>query len=539
MTRRLIWLQLLAIFSYLIDLILLSYVGAELSGNSSFIHQVNLLLSGNIDGYFVYTLIITMLVTNLLLTNIINYFQSLNASKLGVYLSDKIYSGHFNRPLIEIMRLSSGNFVNLLLVDVVRVTNSILIPSFLLIPRIVGAAILLTYLTIENANASLLALMILVFFLCFYNIIKNTLTSSSAILQNSLEARTNIINTSLRQARAVKIDRKLPSLLRSLQQHGENFAMAISKNQTLSSFPKTFIEYSLMGVVVISSFMISPENVAILGGPILIVIGVTLRMLPGIQLAFLFFSALKANRASLESVEQALRNSNTCDVRQQFAKHKLTLESEANPIRNLSIMGLNFSYDGTKIIKNLNFYHDFSVPLYIVGPSGSGKSTLLDLLTGLLKVQSGQIMYSEKLSPEELLANEKFTYVGADDFIPECNLTDLFNIPRGGTPECLRLLEFLELNFIAQEISERGDFAINEFGANISRGQKQRLLLIKSVLSSKPVVLLDEVASGLDRRMVRKMKSLISVYSDRLSFVIISHDENFIIKSRDNVICLS
>lgn len=57
----------------------------------------------------------------------------------------------------------------------------------------------------------------------------------------------------------------------------------------------------------------------------------------------------------------------------------------------LDVNNLNFSYADKTIIKNLSFSVPDGAFISILGPSGCGKSTLLNVLSGLLKPQSGEI----------------------------------------------------------------------------------------------------------------------------------------------------
>ena len=57
----------------------------------------------------------------------------------------------------------------------------------------------------------------------------------------------------------------------------------------------------------------------------------------------------------------------------------------------LDVNNLNFSYADKTIIRNLSFSVPDGAFISILGPSGCGKSTLLNVLSGLLKPQSGEI----------------------------------------------------------------------------------------------------------------------------------------------------
>ena len=75
------------------------------------------------------------------------------------------------------------------------------------------------------------------------------------------------------------------------------------------------------------------------------------------------------------------------------------------------IKGLSFSYHTltgeTKVLNHISFSVDEGEFVSIVGPSGCGKSTLLSLLSGMLKMESGEIIFANKIGNCHLLANNE------------------------------------------------------------------------------------------------------------------------------------
>lgn len=63
---------------------------------------------------------------------------------------------------------------------------------------------------------------------------------------------------------------------------------------------------------------------------------------------------------------------------------------------NLNVNGINFSYNGTPVLEQVNFAVDKGELLAILGPNGAGKTTLLKCMNAIHKPGSGSVLVKEK-----------------------------------------------------------------------------------------------------------------------------------------------
>jgi energy-coupling factor transport system ATP-binding protein len=153
----------------------------------------------------------------------------------------------------------------------------------------------------------------------------------------------------------------------------------------------------------------------------------------------------------------------------------------------------------------------------IVGPSGSGKSTLLEILAGLAKKTTGQILWREQeLTPDHLqqLAGLVFQF-------PErhfCGSTLLEEL-RLGHPDLSKeridsALEAVGLSHLSLNLSPR----------SLSGGQQRRLALAVQLIRQPYLLLLDEPTAGLDWSMRRQLISVLAKLKTEWSLLIVSHE---------------
>ena len=161
--------------------------------------------------------------------------------------------------------------------------------------------------------------------------------------------------------------------------------------------------------------------------------------------------------------------------------------------------------------------------LSIVGPSGAGKSTILNALAGFIPLTSGVIKWNgsdiTKLDPGLRPLSILF-----QDYNLFSHLTVKDNIAIGLRPN-LKLddLETEMVNSVIEEVGLSKFKFIKPF--QLSGGQRTRVSLARSIVRSKPILLLDEAFSGLGPALRSEMIKLIKDKSikEGTTLIMVSH----------------
>ena len=159
----------------------------------------------------------------------------------------------------------------------------------------------------------------------------------------------------------------------------------------------------------------------------------------------------------------------------------------------------------------------------IVGPSGAGKSTILNALAGFIPLTSGVIKWNgldiTKLDPGLRPLSILF-----QDYNLFSHLTVKDNIAIGLRPN-LKLddLETEMVNSVIEEVGLSKFKFIKPF--QLSGGQRTRVSLARSIVRSKPILLLDEAFSGLGPALRSEMVKLIKDKSikEGITLIMVSH----------------
>lgn len=171
----------------------------------------------------------------------------------------------------------------------------------------------------------------------------------------------------------------------------------------------------------------------------------------------------------------------------------------------ISIQSLSFAYKpAAPILNDICTEFPQASVCGIVGLNGAGKTTLFNLLSGLLPLQQGKILYRG-----HRLGFASAAFLPAENFFyPYCTGLDYLRLFAGKE----RIVE----------INELFNLPLNEFTDNFSTGMRKKLALMGTLLQDKPIVLLDEPFNGLDLESCGVLSLIIDQLRARGKTVLVS-----------------
>ncbi|MBO4266333.1 MAG: ABC transporter ATP-binding protein [Lachnospiraceae bacterium] len=204
---------------------------------------------------------------------------------------------------------------------------------------------------------------------------------------------------------------------------------------------------------------------------------------------------------------------------------------------------LNVGYD-KDILENITVSVEPGKTVVLIGPNGSGKSTLLRTVTGLLSARGGRILIGEtdrtQMSVKETAS--KLSMVMTESIRPE--LMTCRQVIESGRYPYTGMFGRLSPDDRAKvdeaiAFTETEDVADKLF-TNISDGQRQRVLLARSVCQDPDVLVLDEPTSFLDiRYKIDILTKIRSLSADKGVAVLMSiHEPEIAMKLADVVVAV-
>ena len=206
-------------------------------------------------------------------------------------------------------------------------------------------------------------------------------------------------------------------------------------------------------------------------------------------------------------------------------------------VRNLS---KSFPIDGSResvVLHEVSFTLPNKGFYFVIGKSGCGKSTLLNLLMGLMKPNEGNIFFEGKNV-------SKFNNAELSDYLKDDIgiIFQSYNLLNGYTvKENLKIVssikgvdekEKINTLLLRYGLYDKEDYLVDK----LSGGEKQRLALIRALISSPKILFCDEPTGALDKANSLLLMEELRTLSKKILVVCVSHNNELFNRFADGII---
>lgn len=201
----------------------------------------------------------------------------------------------------------------------------------------------------------------------------------------------------------------------------------------------------------------------------------------------------------------------------------------------MQLKNINFGYEQDKeVLKNINLTIRKGEFIGIAGLSGVGKTTLVDIIAGLYKPSSGEILIDDKVINGRL----KIGYIPQEFCLISGNIREnvAFGSDEIDDERVIEALKKAQLYDFVKNNYKNGIYE-NPFTDSIglSLGQKQRMAIARALYINPDILIFDEATSSLDLKTEDEICRVLTELKGQKTIIVIAHRLSTI-KSADRIV---
>lgn len=331
-------------------------------------------------------------------------------------------------------------------------------------------------------------------------------------LVGTLQASATIKRFGLEHVMMEKNEAQLIGLLRTLYATGTRNIAVSTVAEFLTKLFTLFILW--IGSILVIERTLTPGTLlsfySIIGyftGPVLVLIGSTKSFQEAMIAADRLFEIME-----LETEEAA-----------QFGRYQCSFKTGT-----IVFDKVGFRYGSRQtVFTDLSFQINSGACIGIAGESGSGKSTLLHLLLRLYPLQNGQIRIGETDISDVSLTElrEKIAIVPQETDILSGTILENICLNRAvDMDRVIQLCQQVGLDDFIRSLPEGYHTVLQEQGANVSGGQKQKMGIVRALYRQPAILLLDEATASLDTISESVVQKCLQYHRQKgITIIIVAH----------------
>jgi ABC-type bacteriocin/lantibiotic exporter with double-glycine peptidase domain len=473
----------------------------------------------------------------MLIANSINVMGSLAMSRMalriGTELQSTLFGEYLSRPYAFHTRANASALFNNILHETARVTNGILVNTFLLVTNLVTASfIMLSILLLKPLVALAMIAGLAGGYVLIYIVVRRRLLRSGQAQSQFAIEQAQILHESLAAIKEIIVLQVQNFFRGRFERASKSFSLASAHSQIVAQNPRHLMEcVAAAGLVGLALVLGGGANgVGPWLGQLTFLAFAAYRLLPTLQQIFAATVRIRSERAGLERIAPDLLLAREARVLAAPDAMRLNAWRE-RPRREIRVEDVSFRYapDQPWSLSGVSLRIPARATVGIVGVNGSGKTTLVDLIAGLLAPATGRVEVDGIALDDSNLAawQGRIAYVPQNMSLLDSSIAQniALGIPAADIDR-RRLLEAIHLaqldDFVCT-LPDGYEHKIGERGILLSGGQRQRIGIARALYREASVLLLDEATNALDGLTERELMTTLAGLRGRYTTILIAH----------------
>jgi len=457
----------------------------------------------------------------------LSFYQNKFTSVLSSNLSNKLFKNYLYKDYAFHIKRNSSELIKNLQVEISNFSNFLISIISLITESTLAFSVIITLFFIEPLATLIVLLLFGLSSFMFYQFTKNITTEWGKVREQIDSKSSKIVIEGLSGIKEVILLGKQSFFENQLEKMNSSKASMNSKALTLRQIPRYFLELLSVFSLIIFVFILliqskNVDNVIVTLG---IFVAATFRILPSINR---ILSSLQNIKYYQSSIDVLYKEFEFINKKKDFFKRDII---RLAPNKSIDINQLCFIYPQTKkiILDNVTLKLQTGTTTGIIGVSGSGKSTLINIIVGLLKPSSGEILIDDNSNIQNNLDSWQngIGYVSQEVFLSDQSI--LMNIAFGIKQESIdyklidKVLEQAQLSELILTLPEGYQTKVGERGVQLSGGQRQRIGIARALYRTPSILVLDEATSSLDVKTEEEIMMSVDNLKGQMTIIIVTH----------------
>ena len=463
-----------------------------------------------------------------------NYFKETSFKVFNYYLSQS-YSNY----LVS----SSANMFQKILVGMHNIIVGYIGPVFAIFQNLFTTLIIIFFLLLyEPAVTLIISFFLAAFYLLLFKKIKNKIGDLGKIVPSFFSSSSKVITDAFGSFKEIKINNNKNFFLSNYLDKLKLYTGANIKINLYSYIPSALIEVFLFGLILVVAVFIAGKFESLYHLiPLLGLLAMALkRIMPSMFQIYTNMIQIKYNSAYFDQLFGDYYNA-SITYSSMGAKKKIIERSLEKKI-NFHNVSYQFQNAKSKSLSKINTQIRKGEFIGVAGESGSGKTTFIDLLLGLLKPNSGKIMYDNNnlaINRNQILNIKGIGYAPQRGYLLDSSIGANVAFGKFNYKKVKRACEIAEISsFIEKNLKKSYNTIIGENGVRLSGGQIQRIIIARAIYNHPELIIMDEATNSLDSNTEKKIFNNIKKNFKSSTRILITHRLNTL-KYCDKIILIS
>lgn len=192
---------------------------------------------------------------------------------------------------------------------------------------------------------------------------------------------------------------------------------------------------------------------------------------------------------------------------------------------SIAFKNLTYTFDDrNNVLVDVNFNIEQGKKLAIIGKSGSGKSTLFKLLMKYYEVDMGKVFIDDiDINNYEKNYLKSIVYISQNEILFTDSIYNNINLDNSDSRSFLNVCKSCYVDDIIKRSNLGYNMILEENGGNISGGERQRIILARTLLRNFSILIIDEGTNQIDINLERKiLKNIFNLYKFK-TIIFITH----------------